>query len=246
MLTSIKAPKQILEELDKVRRHFLWAGDGEITGGKCKVAWPLVARPVQVGGLSILDLERFSRALQLQWLWLAWSSNQRPWVGMKLPIDETDIALFTAATRVSVRDRRKASFWLSSWIDGQSLALLFPCLYQHSRRKHRSVREAVLNEKWIEDIAHDLNADILRELFLLLQLIQSMQLDLTSEHEDQITWTLESSGNYSTRSTYEIQFSGKSSPISRDSSGKLGPHHAANSLCGCSCKIECGQQPGYS
>jgi hypothetical protein len=125
---------------------------------------------------------------------------------MKLPIDETDIALFTAATRVSVRDRRKASFWLSSWIDGQSLALLFPCLYQHSRRKHRSVREAVLNEKWIEDIAHNLNADILRELFLLSQLIQSMHLDLTCEHEDQITWTLESSGTYSARSAYEIQF----------------------------------------
>jgi hypothetical protein len=167
MLTSIKAPKQILQELDKLRRCFLWAGDGEITGGKCKVAWPLIARPVQVGGLGILDLERFSRALRLRWLWLAWSSNQRPWVGMKLTIDETDIALFTAATRVSVHDGRKASFWLSSWIDGQSSALLFPRLYQHSRRKHRSVSEAVLNEKWIEDVAHDLNADISRELFLL-------------------------------------------------------------------------------
>jgi hypothetical protein len=86
---------------------------------------------------------------------------------MKLPIDETDIALFTAATRVSVHDGRKASFWLSSWIDGQSPALLFPRLYQHSRRKHRSVSETVLNEKWIEDVAHDLNADISRELFLL-------------------------------------------------------------------------------
>jgi hypothetical protein len=36
-----------------------------------------------------------------------------------------------------------------------------------------------------------------------------MQLDLTSEREDQITWTLESSGNYSARSAYEIQFSGQ-------------------------------------
>jgi len=70
MLTSIKAPKQLLEELDKLRRRFLWAGDGEITGGKCKVGWPYVARPVNFGGLGILDIEKFSRALQLRWLWL--------------------------------------------------------------------------------------------------------------------------------------------------------------------------------
>jgi len=34
----IKAPKQFLKEIDKVRKKFLWAGDGELTGGKCKVA----------------------------------------------------------------------------------------------------------------------------------------------------------------------------------------------------------------
>jgi hypothetical protein len=96
------------------------AGDGEITGGKCKVGWPYVARPVQVGGLGILDLERFSRALRLSWLWLAWSETQRPRVGMKLPLDETDVALFTVATRVTVHDGWKASFWLSSWIEGRS------------------------------------------------------------------------------------------------------------------------------
>lgn len=127
---------------------------------------------------------------------------------MKLPVDEIDIALFTAATTVTVHDGRKASFWLSSWIEGQSPASLFPQLYRHSRRKNRSVREAVLNGKWIDDVAFYLSVGLLREIFLLGQKIQSLQLDLTSEHEDQIVWTLESSGKYSARSAYEIQFSG--------------------------------------
>lgn len=43
LLTSIQAPKQLFEDLDKLRRRFLWAGDSEISGGKCKVGWPLVS-----------------------------------------------------------------------------------------------------------------------------------------------------------------------------------------------------------
>jgi hypothetical protein len=47
LLTSIKAPKQLTEDIDKIRRRFLWAGNSEITGGKCKVAWLSVAKPVE-------------------------------------------------------------------------------------------------------------------------------------------------------------------------------------------------------
>jgi hypothetical protein len=31
------------------------------------VAWPLVANSIEFGGLGVLELERFSRALQLRW-----------------------------------------------------------------------------------------------------------------------------------------------------------------------------------
>lgn len=65
MLTALKVPKQLLEDLDKTKRRFLWMGDSELSGGKCKVA-----RPTEFGGLGIVDLERFSRALRLRWLWI--------------------------------------------------------------------------------------------------------------------------------------------------------------------------------
>lgn len=67
----------------------------------------------------------------------------------------------------------------------------------------------MLDGKWINNLAHDLNAELLRDFFVLCQLIHSLHLDLTTEHEDQITWTLESSGKYSARSAYGIQFSGQ-------------------------------------
>lgn len=37
LLTVIKPTKEVLQDLDKLRRRFLWAGDKAIMGGKCKV-----------------------------------------------------------------------------------------------------------------------------------------------------------------------------------------------------------------
>jgi hypothetical protein len=84
-------------------------------GGKCKVAWTLVARPTVFGGLGILDLGKFSRALRLRWLWFSWTAPDRPWRGTKLPVDDGDVALFAAATKVTIGNGRLASFWNSSW-----------------------------------------------------------------------------------------------------------------------------------
>lgn len=39
LLTLMLAPKQLTAHIDKMRRRFLWAGDSELTEGKCMVAW---------------------------------------------------------------------------------------------------------------------------------------------------------------------------------------------------------------
>lgn len=110
VLTSIRALKQLTQEIDTIRRRFLWAGDAELTGGNCKVAWTAVAKPVEYGGLGIIELGRFSRALRIRWLWFSWSSPGRPWCGSELPIDDDVLDLFNAATVVQVRNGLKASF----------------------------------------------------------------------------------------------------------------------------------------
>jgi hypothetical protein len=209
LLTALKAPKQLFCDLDKARRRFLWAGDSELTGGKCKVAWTLVARPTEFGGLGILDLERFSRALRLRWLWYNWTNPERPWNGTELPVDSVDITLFNAATTVTVHNGKKASFWLSSWLNGQSPSQLCPLLFSHSRRKNRSVRDAVVGDRWIGDIAHSLTNALLDEFFKLWRAIQAANLNLEDGSEDTITWILESSGKYTAKSAYKIQFEGQ-------------------------------------
>lgn len=35
-----------------------------------------------------------------------WSSPDQPWTGTQLPVDDVDIALFNAATKVNVRNAK--------------------------------------------------------------------------------------------------------------------------------------------
>jgi len=121
-----------------------------------------------------------------------------------------DATLFAAATRVKVCNGRKASFWLSSWVDGQAPAIMCPLLYSHNKRKNRSVREALVGDVWISNIAYDLTPELLHEYFKLWRSIETDDINLAclAEEEYQIIWTLERLGKYTVRSAYLIQFEG--------------------------------------
>ena len=77
-------------------------------------------RPKCFGSLGILDLDLFCRALHLRWLWFEWTSPERPWVGTEPPVNAVDRQLFRASTIVTLGDGAKASFWQSSWLQGQA------------------------------------------------------------------------------------------------------------------------------
>lgn len=42
-------------------------------------AWPRVARPLELGGLCITNLQLFGFALRMTWLWLQKLDDSRPW-----------------------------------------------------------------------------------------------------------------------------------------------------------------------
>lgn len=58
IITIMKQQKQSLQEIDKTRRRFLWVGNENMHGGKCKVNWPKVCSPVHYDGLGFSNLEK--------------------------------------------------------------------------------------------------------------------------------------------------------------------------------------------
>ena len=155
--------------------------------------------------MGILDLERFSRALRLRWLWDEWKAPEKPWVGFETPNDASDRQLFNAATRVTIGDGKKASFWSSSWLDGKPPKDMAPLVFKASRRKNRTVHDALTEHTWVADIAVEaFTAEHIGQFVQLWDLISDIQ--LSPDIEDSIIWTLSPNGCYSASSAYKAQF----------------------------------------
>lgn len=60
-------------------------------------------------------------------------------------------------------------------------------LYKHSRRKKRTIAEAIVGYRWVPDIAHSLTEDLLHEYFLLWDSVNSSGFNSKDAHEDEIT-----------------------------------------------------------
>jgi hypothetical protein len=87
-LSALNAPAEVIEEIDRQRKRFLWTGTDQIAGGGCKV--------------GILDLKKFVCALRLRWLWHEWKAQEKPWVGMCIPCTNEDRRLFEKSTKITI------------------------------------------------------------------------------------------------------------------------------------------------
>jgi hypothetical protein len=205
-------PAWVRKEIDRLGRAWLWRGDDTCHGGHCKMAWSRICRPRDLGGLGIVDLDRFGAALRLKWLWRERVAPDRPWVGMPVPCSTAEREIFAAATTVALGDGLTARFWFDSWMDGQAPFALMPGLFTASRRKQRSVREALLNGRWVQDLRGRVSPALLPDFVRLW--LAAERVHLTPGEPDCFTWLLSDSGSYSAASAYRLQFLGSTeSPL---------------------------------
>jgi len=128
---------------------------------------------------------------------------------MELPVDNNDIALFNAATSVVLGTRLSSCSF--RWLDGQAPATLYSALFKHSKRKNRTVSDALADDKWIRDIDYSMTERVVEKFIALWTCLQGITVQLT--HEDKITWLHTTDGQYTARSAYRIQFLGMASSM---------------------------------
>jgi hypothetical protein len=79
-MCSIKVPIEVLNQIDKYRRHCLWH-DGDVNDKKPPVAsWKLVCRPKKRGGIGIIRLRLQNEALFMKNLDKFFNKADLPWV----------------------------------------------------------------------------------------------------------------------------------------------------------------------
>lgn len=152
-LTAFKIPAGILRQINKLIRVFIWTRScqpGQEPSSLPLVNWATVCRPRHLGGLGILDLVRFGRALRLRWPWLSWADRDRPWQGLPSPCGQEEMDLFRALTRILLGAGEKALFWHDAWLpDGSTLKLRWPGLFAITSRKNRTVQKELANRNWV-------------------------------------------------------------------------------------------------
>ncbi|RLM78633.1 uncharacterized protein C2845_PM12G16830 [Panicum miliaceum] len=180
-------------KIDKIRRGFLWKGEAYADGGHCLVNWRKAKMPKKFGGLGILDLDLFSRALRLRWLWLEWVDSDHPWVGTVPHITQVDRQLFRISAVVTLGDGRKAKFWHDTWLDGRAPIDIAPSLYKWAWRKHIKVQEELCNQCWTRGLQRMTSVTEMAEFVCLWDLVTQATL---GEGQDAIAWKWTANGEY--------------------------------------------------
>ena len=113
---------------------------------------------------------------------------------------------------VTIGDGCTTWFWFDSWMEGGAPFLAFPDLFLASRHKHRSIAEAMQEQRWVSDLRGRVTTDLLPAFVSLW--LAAYELHLNTAVPDTFTWRCSESGSYSASSAYRMQFFGSTgSPL---------------------------------
>jgi hypothetical protein len=210
-LTPLIIPSGTLEHIKKIQRAFLWSAKEKTIGAQCKVNWDKVCRPKGLGGLGVLNIEKFARALSLRWPWLEWRDEQKIWVGSGNPCTPEDMSFFYAATSITIGNGERTSFWETPWLNGNKPKDIAPLIFLASRTKRWNIKKSMENNAWIGKIALNEDFSLEHAAQYVSLWIQLSHIRLTCDMEDSISWRLTTNGKYTTASAYKAQFFGATS-----------------------------------
>jgi exonuclease III len=199
-----------IKQIDKRRRAFLWTGKENCSGGQCKVAWPVVCRPTELGGLGVLDLRFFGYALRLRWEWLARTQPGCCWAKLPSKTEKVVTAMRDASMTIKVGNGENTLFWLDNWAPVGPLCSFAPALFAATTRpaRRRMLHEALQDHRWAHDLSGATTVAMMRDFFRIWMLLRDVHLE--PMQPDALRWKWSSDGSYSASSTYRAFFNGTS------------------------------------
>jgi hypothetical protein len=116
--------------------------------------------------------------------------------------------IFYAATKITVGNEAKTPFWEAPWLNGLDPKDIAPPIFMSSKRKKQNVKNASFENVWVAKInlTTGFTYDHIVQYVELWTQLQGIH--LAEDITDDITWTLLASGQYSTTSSYKVQFFG--------------------------------------
>jgi len=201
-------PPWAFKAIDKIRRAFLWRGRKEAKGGHCLIAWPIVCRSRELGGLGIADLKALSIALKARWPWLKRSEPSKPWANLPIQVSREVAGLISVAVITEVGNGSNTLFWEDKWLDGKRIQDITPLVYAlvPKSSSRRTVLKALTEEKWTEDIQGEIGSTALIQYLELWDILNGVELN--EEIPDKHIWRLSTSGKYTAKSAYDTLFQG--------------------------------------
>jgi hypothetical protein len=169
------------------------------------VAWDTICKPTQFGGLRVKDLRLQGLALRARWCWLRRTDPSRPWQGLPAIKDPEANEVFQSLAQFAVGEGDRILFWRDKWINGRNVEEIAPdvaALVPTRRKNMRMVKEALLEDVWLLDVAGELSIDEWMQCTLLWEELRRVPRD--GDRPDQITWKGSVSRKYSTRRTYNM------------------------------------------
>lgn len=86
LMSVCKLPVWVIEEIDKTRRNFFWKGGAQNERKIHLANWPMLCKPKKMGGMGILDLRIFNKAILSKWYWQWQAKEEKMWKSLFLSI----------------------------------------------------------------------------------------------------------------------------------------------------------------
>ncbi|KAF5789658.1 putative RNA-directed DNA polymerase [Helianthus annuus] len=248
-----RAPMEIIKELERLRRDFLWGNTPE-HHRTTWVAWNDIMAPKEMGGAGIGSLKEANIALLAKWWWrfkvdnnsiwkkVVWSihHHQRSWspvpVKMSMPGSWKQIVGISKdlkalgielgyCFRAAVGNGLGTYFWLDCWASDVPLSVTFPALFQLESNKKALVADRIKVQAGVRFVAFSWVRCPYQhqEIKELMDLSSILDKINITGEVDMWKWVMDTTGTFSVRGLRQLL---RPNPV-----GGMGQTHYWNKWC---------------